>query len=1150
MSSAARSTSLMAVTLFALLTAALVPALVWAEGPQWSISAVSRPTNFKPLGDNGGDAYDVLVTNTGSAASSGKVTITDELPEGLLPAPGVLAEDVLLTKQADPGASFGSNCESDGEEDKLSCIYDGVVQPDDTLALSLPVDVVAAAPTTLTNVVRVSGGDAQSAAMQTSTEISSEPAEFGISPGGASSALSSVQAGAHADLTVSTAFNTETPDGATAGSLKNTTYDLPPGFAGDLVDTATCSAADFLREQCPIATQVGVTTITLDLPETHNQRSLQPVYNLAPEPGDVGKLGFWVSKFFYEGDVKVREPGEPDGAPAGQSGEPYGLKTTFFNTTAGFVAVDTVSLTVWGVPAAAVHDPLRWQPRSSGSVDGHFGVSSEATAVPYLTNPTACATAPLQASFSVTSWQHPNESESPPPMPMAIGSAIGCDALVMEPLLTAEPTTNKASAATGLVVNTSIPQTYTDPMGLATPSLKKEVVTLPEGMTVNPSSGAGLSACTEAQYAEEGATYLAGRGCPNSSKLATVRVTTPSLKEEAVGSVFLAQPAPFGEAGHNPFNSLLAVYLVARIADRGVLIEAPGLVQANELTGQLTTTFDNLPPLPFSLATFSFNQGANAPLVTPPTCGEYRVTTSLTPYSEPEQALKPLIPPFAISSGFDGGPCPSGGVPPLNPQVVAGTENNAGGAYSAFDLQISRNDGEQEITGFATHLPPGLTGNLTGIPFCSEAAIATARAKTGIQEEAEPSCPQASQIGHLIAEAGVGSVLAQAPGKIYLGGPFEGAPFSVVAITSAHVGPFDLGTVVVHLPLDIDPQTAAVSIPAGPADQIPHIIKGIVIHLRVIHAFIDRDKFIINPTGCNAMSLSTSVVGSGANFVSATDDQTATIADPFQVADCSALAFAPRFDVSTSGRTTRKNGASLHVALSYPAGALGKDANIKSVKVDLPKQLPSRLTTLQKACTEQQFVADPAGCPADSRVGLAKAITPILPVPLEGPAYFVSHGGAKFPELIVVLQGEGVTIDLHGETFIDGKTGITSSTFHTVPDQPVTSFELILPQGPDSALAANTNLCQLTRVITMRRKVTVKVHGNKRRITRRVETRVAGSLVMPTIFVAQNGTVIKQNTMIDVTGCGAKQKGKKTKTAKGSRASLERRRRVAGKGNV
>ncbi|HWX87361.1 MAG TPA: hypothetical protein VNX67_04230, partial [Solirubrobacteraceae bacterium] len=306
-------------------------------------------------------------------------------------------------------------------------------------------------------------------------------------------------------------------------------------------------------------------------------------------------------------------------------------------------------------------------------------------------------------------------------------------------------------------------------------------------------------------------------------------------------------------------------------------------------------------------------------------------------------------------------------------------------------------------------------------------------------------------------------------------------------ITSATVGPFDLGTVVIRFALRINPLTAQVEVDSTGSDPIPHIIDGIVVHVRDIRVYMDRSKFIVNPTSCNTMSIANTITGAGADFTNPADAYPVTVTSPFQAADCSNLAFKPLFKVSTAGKTSRSKGASLSVKLAYPSAPFGTQANIRSVRVDLPKQLPSRLTTLQKACPDSTFNTDPAQCPAASRVGRATAITPILPVPLTGPAYFVSHGGAKFPELIVVLQGYGVTIDLHGETFIS-KTGITSSTFRTVPDQPVTSFTLTLPQGGNSALAANGNLC------------TTK-------------------LTMPTAFTAQNGIVTHQATPVTATGC-------------------------------
>jgi hypothetical protein len=478
-------------------------------------------------------------------------------------------------------------------------------------------------------------------------------------------------------------------------------------------------------------------------------------------------------------------------------------------------------------------------------------------------------------------------------------------------------------------------------------------------------------------------------------------------------------------------------------------------------------------------------------LVSPPTCGAYTAQAYLTPWSAP---LAPQLvqSTFQIENGIGGGACPSGGVPPFKPALTAGTLNNSAGAYSPMDIDITRNDGEQEITGFASQLPAGLTANLSGVPFCSEADIAHARELTGAQEEADPACPVASEIGHTLVGAGVGSVLAYTPGKVYMAGPFEGAPFSIASITSAKVGPFDLGTVVVHLPLFINPETAAVSIPAGAANQIPHIIKGIIVHVRDIRVYIDRPNFMINPTSCDPLTFYATVIGGGADPTNPADNDPVTTNDSFQAANCQTLKFEPKFSVSTSGKTSKADGASLTAKLTYPnvgghSILTGGQTNIARVKVDLPKQLPSRLTTLQKACTAAQFNTNPAGCPAASVIGTARAITPILPVALEGPAYFVSHGGEAFPDLEIVLQGYGVKIVLTGNTFIS-KTGITSSTFKTVPDAPVGSFELTLPEGKYSALAANGNLC-------------------------------TSKLAMPTEFVAQNGDVIHESTPISVTGC-------------------------------
>ena len=347
-------------------------------------------------------------------------------------------------------------------------------------------------------------------------------------------------------------------------------------------------------------------------------------------------------------------------------------------------------------------------------------------------------------------------------------------------------------------------------------------------------------------------------------------------------------------------------------------------------------------------------------------------------------------------------------------------------------------------------------------------------------EEASPSCPQTSLLGHSQVGTGVGSVLAYTPGKVYLAGPYNGDPFSLLSVTSAVVGPFDLGTVVIRFGLRLDPHTVQVSVDPSASEPIPHIIDGIVTHVRDIRVSIDRQGFTLNPTSCNPMSISSTLTSSFA--------QSATISSPFQAASCASLKFAPKFSVSTAGKTSKANGASLQVKLTYPNNSLGTYANLAKAKVSLPKQLPSRLTTLQKACTAAVFDANPSNCPAASRVGKAKVLTPAIPEALEGPAYFVSHGGEAFPDLTIVLKGYGVTVDLVGSTSI--KNGVTTSTFKATPDVPFSSFELSLPQGPNSALAANANLCK-------------------------------SKLAMPSEFTAQNGAVLTQSTPIKVTGCKA-----------------------------
>ncbi len=852
-----------------------------------------------------------------------------------------------------------------------------------------------------------------------------------------------------------------------------------------------------------------------------------PVFNLEPAFGEPARFGFLLPATPVLIDTAVRSG----------PGEDYGVTASSYNITQ-LAALIASQVTLWGVPGDPRHDNARgWGCLEAAREEEHPAEPCSAPlANPHppalLTLPTSCS-GPLQSGTEIDSWAREGELLAPLPS-TSLQALDGCNQLLFAPTISSEPSTDRASAPSGLDVNINFhDEGLLNSEGTAQSDLKDAVVTLPEGFTINPSAGVGLGGCTPADYARETLNSAPGAGCPNDSTLGTVEVTTPLLSRAIHGSLYIAQPYenPFPEpaAGH-PNGTLVALYVVAKDPTTGILIKLAGKVTPNPVTGQLTTSFDNNPQLPFDHFNFHFREGQQAPLISPPACGTYTTQAKLTPWSEPATSLTDTS-SFTITKGYDGGACPSGGGAggiPFHPAIQSGTLNNNAGAFSPFYLHLTRTDGEQEISGFSTNMPAGLTGDLTGIPFCPETDIETARHKTGAQEEAEPSCPAASRIGHTLVGTGVGAVLAYVPGKVYLAGPFHGAPFSIVSVTSAVVGPFDLGTVVLRFGLTIDPNTAQVSVTPTSSEPIPTILKGIVTHVRDIRVYIDRPGFILNPTSCNPLAISSTL--------NSDLGHSATVSSPFQDANCANLAFKPSFKVSTSGKTSRQNGASLSVKLTYPPvpgrgkAPLGSQANIRSVKVNLPKQLPSRLTTLQKACTDSVFNANPAACPAASRVGQARALTPILPEPLTGPAYFVSHGGAKFPELIVVLQGYGVTIDLHGETFIS-KAGITSSTFRSVPDEPVTSFELNLPEGPNSALAANGNFCSLTKTVLVKRKVTVKSKGRSKTVTRSVKTTVPAPMLMPTAFTAQNGATIKQNTPISVTGC-PKSKKPKSKTKK------------------
>ncbi len=751
---------------------------------------------------------------------------------------------------------------------------------------------------------------------------------------------------------------------------------------------------------------------------------------------------------------------------------------------------------MWGVPGESSHDFQRCQP-----VEGLItcGRSANIGHAPFLTLPTSCA-GPQTFSATTEPWEALSGSEAlPGPVSFlshdqsgAPAGIAGCDQLGFAPALTAVPDTTKTDTPAGLSVEVRPPLgalqefesrgTAEGAAGLGTSDIQDTTVTLPQGFVINPGQAAGLQACTRSQAALEA---LPGGGendgppaCPNASKVGTVTITSPLIEGAAEkqfeGSVYVLQSNP-------PELKLL----VAASAD-GVNLKLVGTVHLDERTGQLTTRFEGTPELPFTLFKLSFSGGAQAALDTPAQCGSYQTSADFTPWSSPFVPDFLTNASFALSQGSDGGACPSSPLP-FAPTLVAGATTDQAGGFTDFSLLLQRGDGQQRISALRFKAPNGLSGFLSKVPLCANA-----------QAEAD-ACPEASKIGHTVVESGPGPypLVVPEPGQpaapIYLTESYGGAPFGLSIVVPLHVGPFTLPTQRVRARIEIDPATAALTVTTDP---LPQVIAGVPTDLREVDAVIERPEFMVNPTSCEPQQFSGTAYGTPPAGAGGPGAQ-AAISSHFQVGDCAALKFQPRFAVSTSANTSRDNGAGLTAKVTYPGTPQGTEANIGSVKVELPKRLPSRLSTLQKACTSAQFQANPAGCPPASFVGSAIVHTPLLPVPLTGPAIFVSHGGEAFPSLTLVLQGDGVTIDLVGTTFIS-KAGITSTTFKTVPDEPFSSFELTLPEGPYSALAAPTSLCK-------------------------------GKLTMPTTFVAQNGAEIHQFTKIAVSGCRAARKARKAK---------------------
>ncbi len=1013
-------------------------------------SPISGSAEAKILAAGGSGRLVLTATNIGDApvdATDTPVEIVDELPDGII-ATGFEAF------AGTPEVPIPVDCTLESVT-KVACLFEGELPPYEAIEIEIFGTLTGTPPAAgAPGKVTVFGGNAPPSTSSQTIKVSPEKTPFGFEVFSTATEEEGggpvIKAGSHPfQMTTTIQFNAgKVTPGVTRsqGTVeqpaipRNVRLSLPAGLVGNATQVPVCEMADFYRggivNECGAQSAIGAASVTIIEASVGFRSVAVPVFNLRPAQGEPARFGFTVANVPIVIDTAV----DPD--------HDYRIIASVNNASQLAVVLST-SIVIWGSPGDPRHDLSRgWScaykfaDLQRGPCERPAGLGEET----FLREPVNC-TAERVFSVELEPWNTP------------LGSVVdrasttssrlgGCDQVPFDPTIAASPTSKSAQGSSGLAFQLDMPNDgLLDKDGtgaIAEGQAKKVEVTLPAGVTVNPSQAEGLAGCGPAEYARETASSLPGQGCPEASKVGNVEVDTPLLEEKAKGAVYVAAPYD------NPFDTLLALYMVAKIPERGVLVKQAGKVQLDPKTGQIVTVFDGLPQIPFDSFRLSFFGGDRAPLVLPPKCGSYDITAKFTPWHAPDEVVQRTS-SFSVDQGANGGACPSE-PPPFNPSFTAGSTNNAAGSFSPLSLRLTRQDGEGEFSRFSVKLPKGLIGKLAGIPFCSDAAIAAAEARTGPnggkEELASPSCPAASQLGRTLVGAGVGPALSYAPGKIYLAGPYQGAKLSIVAIATATVGPFDLGNVVIRQALRINPETAEVTSDGSGSAPIPHILQGVVVHARDITVYIDRDNFVLNPTSCERMSAAATVTSQGG--------QSEDISSPFQAAGCASLGFTPKLSIKLKGGTKRNANPALTAVVRARPG----DANIGAAKVTLPHSAFLDQSHIKTVCTRVQFnsgAGNGANCPAGSVYGKAQAITPLLDEPLSGPVYLRSSSH-PLPDMVVALHSSKIDINLVGR--IDsGKGGGIRTSFESVPDASVTSFTLRMRGGKRGLIVNSTNLC-------------------------------------------------------------------------------------------
>jgi len=771
---------------------------------------------------------------------------------------------------------------------------------------------------------------------------------------------------------------------------------------------------------CPDSSVVGLAMVQQE--EANGNHLKAPIYNLIPPQGMPAQLGFQVLGVPIYINTRLRSEGD------------FGISGYLENVTEAS-RVTAARVSIWGTPWDQIHDTMRGLCGMAG--EGTCKVE-EGPARPFLRLPSSCEK-PLVSRMSIESWA----------LPAALASAsdeeaapVDCAAVPFTPSIESRPTTNVADSPSGLHFKLHLPQAENeDPQGRGEGDLREAVVRLPAGLVVNPSSAHGLAACSLTQIGFTG--FAGGRAsfnnapaqCPEAAKVGRVEVSAPAVDHPLIGAVYLAQQLA------NPFNSLLAIYIVLEDPQQsGLVVKLAGKVSLDPVTGQLSTTVSDSPQLPFEDFTFDFFEGPRAPLRTPLACGAHTTTTQMTPWSAPAGIGANPSDSFEIASG-PAGPCPTGA---LAAKLAAGLANPTAATYSPFSLRVTRADGSGEITGLTTTTPTGLAAKLAGIPYCSEAQIAQALSRgapgQGAVEAASPSCPAASQVATTSAGAGAGPAPFFTSGSVYLSGPYKGASLSLVAIVPALAGPFDLGVVVDRIALHLNPETAQVS---AVADPLPRLLAGVPLDLRDIRVNLDRKDFTLAPTNCEPKAVNATLSGPAGST---------SVSNHFQIGGCKALGFKPQVSLKLKGGTRRGDHPELRSSVSYPKGTY---ANIAKAVVILPPTELIDNAHIQNPCTRVQFAAHQ--CPRGSVLGYARAFTPLLDKPLEGPVYFRSNGGERLlPDIVADLNGQ---LHITAVGFVKSSNARIRTTFATVPDAPLSKFTLNLKGGKKGLLVNNRDIC-------------------------------------------------------------------------------------------